>query len=87
MSLYDLEQFYSEQVHRMECLGHDVVMLKDIVCQGLDMVRGPSSSRMYLTRMDLRKSKLSGDFFNIMFNINKFYSQEQRDSFRIRRRT
>lgn len=38
----------------------------------------------YFTLRDLKKSKLSGNIFNILFNLNKFMAFETRDPFLIR---
>lgn len=38
----------------------------------------------YLTLRDLKNCKLSGNFFNILFNLNKFVAFETRDPFLIR---
>ena len=38
----------------------------------------------YLTLKDFRRCKLSGHFFNILFNLNKFMAFEARDPFLIR---
>jgi hypothetical protein len=37
-----------------------------------------------LTLRDLKRCKLSGNFFNILFNLNKFVAFETRDPFLIR---
>jgi hypothetical protein len=37
-----------------------------------------------LTLRDLKQCKLSGNFFNILFNLNKFVAFETRDPFLIR---
>ena len=37
-----------------------------------------------LTLQDLKRCKLSGNFFNILFNLNKFVAFETRDPFLIR---
>ena len=34
---------------------------------------------------DLRRCKLAGNFFNVLFNLNKFIAFESRDPFSIRR--
>lgn len=38
----------------------------------------------YITLRDVKSSKLSGNVFNILFNLNKFISFETRDPFLIR---
>ena len=38
----------------------------------------------YITLRDLKGCKLSGNVFNILFNLNKFMAFESRDPFLIR---
>lgn len=38
----------------------------------------------YITLRDVKNSKLSGNVFNILFNLNKFIAFETRDPFLIR---
>eukprot|EP00183_Erythrolobus_madagascarensis_P006745 CAMPEP_0185845030 /NCGR_PEP_ID=MMETSP1354-20130828/1095_1 /TAXON_ID=708628 /ORGANISM="Erythrolobus madagascarensis, Strain CCMP3276" /LENGTH=771 /DNA_ID=CAMNT_0028544881 /DNA_START=370 /DNA_END=2685 /DNA_ORIENTATION=- len=78
LSLHELEYFYAEQLHRMECLGHEAVKLVDILCQLHDMVK-PHFSRPLITRKDLKRSGVAGNVFNVLFNLNKFFSMESRD--------
>ena len=35
---YEMKLFYDEQLHRMECLGHELVPFDDIYCQMCDLV-------------------------------------------------
>ena len=35
--------FYEEQLHRMECMTHELVLFEDILCQMIDMI-GPEVS-------------------------------------------
>uniref|UniRef100_A0A7S1XIP7 EF-hand domain-containing protein n=1 Tax=Erythrolobus australicus TaxID=1077150 RepID=A0A7S1XIP7_9RHOD len=78
LSLHEMEYFYAEQLHRMECLGHEAVKLVDILCQLLDMVK-PHFARPVITRKDLRRSGVAGNVYNVLFNLNKFFSMESRD--------
>ena len=41
-------------------------------------------SEGYITLRDVKSSKLSGNVFNILFNLNKFIAFESRDPFLIR---
>ncbi|KAA8495568.1 Serine/threonine protein phosphatase 2A regulatory subunit B''beta [Porphyridium purpureum] len=77
ITLSDIDFFYEEQLHRMECLGHETVPLADIVCQLLDMVR-PHFDRPYITMRDILTSPNGGAFFNVLFNLNKFFQQENK---------
>ncbi|PWZ28174.1 putative serine/threonine protein phosphatase 2A regulatory subunit B''gamma [Zea mays] len=66
----------------MECMAQEPVLFEDILCQLIDMI-GPENDS-YLTLKDFRRCKLSGHFFNILFNLNKFMAFEARDPFLIR---
>ncbi|CAI8615611.1 unnamed protein product [Vicia faba] len=78
----ELQFFYEEQLHRMECMAQEPVLFEDILCQIIDMVRCENES--YITLRDLKGGKLSGSIFNILFNLNKFMAFESRDPFLIR---
>ncbi|XAR64894.1 hypothetical protein NMG60_11008783 [Bertholletia excelsa] len=78
----EMQFFYEEQLHRMECMAQEPVLFEDILCQIVDMI-GPENES-YFTLRDLKGSKLSGSVFNILFNLNKFMAFETRDPFLIR---
>ncbi|CAA0808197.1 Probable serine/threonine protein phosphatase 2A regulatory subunit Bgamma [Striga hermonthica] len=78
----EMQFFYEEQLHRMECMAQEPVLFEDILCQMVDMINPENEN--YLTLRDLRGSKLSGSVFNILFNLNKFMAFETRDPFLIR---
>ncbi|KAE9612072.1 hypothetical protein Lal_00022252 [Lupinus albus] len=78
----EMQFFYEEQLHRMECMAQEPVLFEDILCQMVDMI-GPENEG-YITLHDVKGSKLSGNVFNILFNLNKFISFETRDPFLIR---
>nr|CAD1830915.1 unnamed protein product [Ananas comosus var. bracteatus] len=78
----EMQFFYEEQLHRMECMSQEPVLFEDILCQMIDMI-GPENDS-YFTLRDLKHSKLSGNIFNILFNLNKFMAFETRDPFLIR---
>ncbi|KAJ6820128.1 serine/threonine protein phosphatase 2A regulatory subunit B''beta-like [Iris pallida] len=78
----EMQFFYEEQLHRMECMAQEPVLFEDILCQMVDMV-GPENES-FLTLRDLKGCKLSGNVFNILFNLNKFMAFETRDPFLIR---
>ncbi|KAJ6799253.1 serine/threonine protein phosphatase 2A regulatory subunit B''beta-like [Iris pallida] len=78
----EMQFFYEEQLHRMECMAQEPVLFEDILCQMVDMV-GPENES-FLTLRDLKGCKLSGNIFNILFNLNKFMAFETRDPFLIR---
>ncbi|KAI7979058.1 putative serine/threonine protein phosphatase 2A regulatory subunit B''delta [Camellia lanceoleosa] len=71
----EMQFFYEEQLHRMECMAQEPVLFEDILCQ---------INECYVTLHDLKGSKLSGSVFNILFNLNKFMAFETRDPFLIK---
>ncbi|XP_022743649.1 serine/threonine protein phosphatase 2A regulatory subunit B''beta-like isoform X1 [Durio zibethinus] len=78
----EMQFFYEEQLHRMECMAQEPVLFEDILCQIIDMIKPEDDSSIMLR--DLKGSKLSGSIFNILFNLNKFMAFETRDPFLIR---
>ncbi|CAN4105892.1 unnamed protein product [Withania somnifera] len=78
----EMQFFYEEQLHRMECMGQEPVLFEDILCQMVDMISPQDES--YFTLRDLKGSKLAGSVFNVLFNLNKFMAFETRDPFLIR---
>ncbi|KAJ8562697.1 hypothetical protein K7X08_031149 [Anisodus acutangulus] len=78
----EMQFFYEEQLHRMECMAQEPVLFEDILCQIVDMISPENES--YFTLRDLKGNKLSGSVFNILFNLNKFMAFETRDPFLIR---
>ncbi|XP_047322351.1 probable serine/threonine protein phosphatase 2A regulatory subunit B''gamma [Impatiens glandulifera] len=78
----EMQFFYEEQLHRMECMAQEPVLFEDILCQIVDMI-GPENES-YLTLNDLKGTKLVASVFNILFNLNKFMAFETRDPFLIR---
>ncbi|XP_058094615.1 serine/threonine protein phosphatase 2A regulatory subunit B''beta-like isoform X1 [Magnolia sinica] len=78
----EMQFFYEEQLHRMECMAQEPVLFEDILCQMVDMI-GPEKESHFTLR-DLKGCKLSGNVFNILFNLNKFMAFESRDPFLIR---
>ncbi|MBA0603146.1 hypothetical protein Gorai_003302, partial [Gossypium raimondii] len=81
----EMQFFYEEQLHRMECMAQEPVLFEDILCQMIDMIKPQDES--YIMLRDLKGSKLSGSVFNILFNLNKFMAFETRDPFLIRQVT
>ena len=106
----ELQYFYEEQLHRMECMAQEPVLFEDILCQIVDMIAPEVKNLVlsntlesssfcvsshlqrhlllqregYITLSDLKGCKLSGNVFNILFNLNKFVAFESRDPFLIR---
>lgn len=83
ITMFDMEYFYREQLHRMESFGHEPVQIKDILCQLLDMIN-PNMHPPVIRRRDLKRCGLAGNFFNVLFNLNKFFAIEARDPLQIR---
>jgi Ca2+-binding EF-hand superfamily protein len=83
LSSSDLAYFYEEQLQRMECLAQEPVYFEDIVCQLTDMIKPEIEG--FVTLQDLINSlPMSGNTFNVLFNLNKFILFETRDPFTIR---
>ena len=75
-----LQFFYSEQLHRMECLSQEPVLFEDVLCQMHDMIQ-PAKEGCF-TLADLKRHKgLAGTLFNMLFNLHKFIAFETRDPF------
>nr|CCA22536.1 conserved hypothetical protein [Albugo laibachii Nc14] len=81
----DMRVLYRHQVHRMECLGHDVIPFEDILCQLSDLLH-PECDGEFTYQEFIREDKIrvAGVFFNVLFNLNKFVEFEQRDPFLLR---
>ncbi|XVF32366.1 hypothetical protein REPUB_Repub17cG0075800 [Reevesia pubescens] len=82
LTLNEMQYFYEEQLHRMECMAQESVLFEDILCQIIDMIAPKRED--CITLQDLKGCKLSGNVFNILFNLNKFVAFETRDPFLIR---
>ncbi|XP_031284411.1 serine/threonine protein phosphatase 2A regulatory subunit B''alpha-like [Pistacia vera] len=78
----EMQFFYEEQLHRMECISQEPVLFGDILCQIVDMIAPQRED--CITLRDLKGCKLSGNIFNMLFNLNKFVAFESRDPFLIR---
>ncbi|MBA0856930.1 hypothetical protein Goshw_005015, partial [Gossypium schwendimanii] len=63
----ELQFFYEEQLHRMECMAQETILFED--------------KEDYISLRDMKSCKLSGHVFNILFNLNKFIAFETRDPF------
>ncbi|WZZ36711.1 hypothetical protein YC2023_020112 [Brassica napus] len=64
-----------------ECMEEEAVLFEDVLCKISDMI-GPEESvslKSYITMPDLKGSKLSGDIYNMLFNLNKFMAFETHD--------
>ncbi|XP_076685541.1 uncharacterized protein LOC143377758 isoform X2 [Andrena cerasifolii] len=79
LSMYELEYFYEEQLHRMEAIGLETLPFEDCLCQMLDMIKPATPGKISLS--DLKKCKLTSIFFDTFFNLEKYLDHEQRDPF------
>lgn len=79
LSMYELEYFYDEQMHRMESIGIETLPFQDCLCQMLDMVKPKTPGRIALS--DLKKCKMTSIFYDTFFNLEKYLDHEQRDPF------
>ncbi|XP_025835689.1 serine/threonine-protein phosphatase 2A regulatory subunit B'' subunit beta [Agrilus planipennis] len=79
LSMYELEYFYEEQMHRMDAIGIETLPFQDCLCQMLDMVKPKVPGKIALS--DLKKCKMTSIFFDTFFNLEKYLDHEQRDPF------
>ncbi|KAG5567391.1 hypothetical protein RHGRI_002816 [Rhododendron griersonianum] len=82
ITVNEMQYFYEEQFHRIECMSQEPILFEDILCQIVDMIKPERED--YITLRDFKGCKLSGHIFNILFNLNKFMAFETRDPFLIR---
>lgn len=78
----DASFFYDLQSRRMECMGHEAILFKDVRCQMSDMLdvgRGPLKLRIEDFLQDTCPN--AGVFFDALFALDKFIRWEQRDPF------
>ncbi|KAF0688934.1 Aste57867_19538 [Aphanomyces stellatus] len=81
----EMKMYYNHQIHRMECLGQEVVPFEDIMCQMSDLLR-PEVEGDFKFSDFIRpeKIRMAGVFFNVLFNLSKFIEFEGRDPFLLR---
>jgi len=78
----EMRSFYAVQLHRMQCMGHEIVPFEDMLCQMIDMIKPGNPD--YLVAEDFMQpesSQVSGALFDALFNLNKYLLFEQRDPF------
>ena len=78
----EMRSFYAVQLHRMQCMGHEIVPFEDMLCQMMDMIK--PASEEYLVPEDFLQPEccqVSGALFDALFNLNKYLMFEQRDPF------
>jgi serine/threonine-protein phosphatase 2A regulatory subunit B'' len=78
----EMRSFYAVQLHRMQCMGHEIVPFEDMLCQMMDMIK-PACNEYLVTEDFLQPecSQVSGALFDALFNLNKYCMFEQRDPF------
>ncbi|UJR21734.1 hypothetical protein I4U23_024809 [Adineta vaga] len=79
LSMYELDYFYQEQVHKMEIYGIEYMPFEDCICQMLDLVKPEEENKIRLK--DLKRCKLTNVFFDTFFNLEKYLNNEQKDPF------
>ncbi|KAG2381593.1 hypothetical protein C9374_005977 [Naegleria lovaniensis] len=75
LSLYELEQVFAEQKERIKQYDPEI-SFNDVHCQIIDMLK--PKNRDAITLSDVKRSKMSPVFFNILFNLTKFWLVEQK---------
>ena len=79
LSMFELDYFYQEQVHKMEIYGIEYMPFEDCICQMLDLVKPEEENKIRLK--DLKRCKLTNVFFDTFFNLEKYLENEQKDPF------
>lgn len=76
----DLFPFYSQQCVKMLEVGGEVVKFEDVLCQFADLLRParPGSIRIE-DFLNPERVKLTGCFFNALFDLGKFHRFEARE--------
>jgi len=78
----EMRSFYAVQLHRMQCMGHEIVPFEDMLCQMMDMIKPACTD--YLVVEDFLQPEcapVAGALFDALFNLNKYLLFEQRDPF------
>ena len=77
---HELEHFYAEQFHRLQCLSQDPVPFEDVLTQLTDMLR-PEVAGCFTQKDFRRQPRFASSFFDVLFNLNKFVQFETKDPF------
>lgn len=77
---YEMLFFYEEQLHRLESFLQEPVHFEDLLCQLHDMIQ-PEHEGFFTLRDLKRRRELSGNLFNVLFNLTKFVAFEMADPF------
>jgi len=78
----EMRSFYAVQLHRMQCMGHEIVPFEDMLCQMLDLIK-PKLTDCIVVEDFLQPecAPVAGALFDALFNLNKYLQFEQRDPF------
>lgn len=78
----EMRSFYAVQLHRMQCMGHEIVPFEDMLCQMMDMIK-PANTEYLVVEDFLQRecAPVAGALFDALFNLNKYLLFEQRDPF------
>jgi len=76
----DLFPFYAQQSDKMRDIGGEVVKFEDIMCQFADLLKPRKPGYLVLEDfLNPERVKLTGCFFNALFDLNKFHRFEARE--------
>lgn len=79
---HEIEEFYTEQIKRVDGLGQqEIIPLGDIVCQLCDLLQTQDDTFRLKNFTKPNIIKKSGIFFDILFDLEKFMAYEMRDPF------
>ena len=62
----EMQFFYEEQLHRMECMAQEPVLFEDILCQMVDMIGPEVILCIFYTFYGLISSQLASENSNIL---------------------
>ncbi|KAJ1919264.1 Serine/threonine-protein phosphatase 2A regulatory subunit B'' subunit alpha [Mycoemilia scoparia] len=81
LTVYELEYFYEEQIHRMneEMLG-DVIPFNDLMCQLFDAVRPKRQGLITIKDLKAMPKSLLPIFFDAFMNLSRFCDHDSRSS-------
>jgi len=78
----EMRSFYAVQLHRMQCMGHEIVPFEDMLCQMMDMIKPKHPEHLIVEDfLQPECAQVSGALFDALFNLNKYLLFEQRDPF------
>ena len=82
LNIMEMRSFYAVQLNRMQCLGHEIVLFEDMLCQMMDIIK-PANTQYFVVEDFLQTecAQVSGSLFDALFNLTKFLQFEQKDPF------